>query len=119
MSGTAALPERVVVIGAGTMGARIALSFAKAGSQVCATSRRESTLHAAEEVLLNELASIRPKRRPRILFEGTSRTNSQVSGRGSIDLRSSADEELGSADLVIETAPGSFSSSLTLGSAVR
>ena len=114
MSGTAALPERVVVIGAGTMGARIALSFAKAGSQVCATSRRESTLRAAEEVLLNELDSIRPKRRPRVLFEGTSRTNSQVTGRGSIDLRSSADEELGSADLVIETVRENLSDKLAV-----
>ena len=67
---TLALPRRVVVVGAGTMGARIALSFAMAGADVCATSRREASLRGAEEILAGELASVEPGRRPRVLLEG-------------------------------------------------
>ncbi len=41
------LPGRVVVIGAGTMGARIAACLARAGVEVCATARHEQTLRSA------------------------------------------------------------------------
>jgi 3-hydroxybutyryl-CoA dehydrogenase len=40
-------PHRVTVLGAGTMGSGIALSFARAGSSVKLTARRGSTLQAA------------------------------------------------------------------------
>jgi 3-hydroxybutyryl-CoA dehydrogenase len=40
-------PDRVAVLGAGTMGSGIALSFARAGSAVKLTARRASTLEAA------------------------------------------------------------------------
>ncbi|HEY3945052.1 MAG TPA: 3-hydroxyacyl-CoA dehydrogenase family protein [Solirubrobacteraceae bacterium] len=40
-------PDRVAVLGAGTMGSGIALSFARAGSTVKLSSRRGSTLQAA------------------------------------------------------------------------
>jgi 3-hydroxybutyryl-CoA dehydrogenase len=40
-------PERVAVVGAGTMGSGIALCFARAGSAVALTARRATTLDAA------------------------------------------------------------------------
>lgn len=45
------LPQRVVVVGAGTMGARIALCLARAGVIVTVTSRSQATLRAAEQVI--------------------------------------------------------------------
>ena len=42
-------PERVVIIGAGTMGAGMALAFARAGSRVQVTSRRQATLDRARQ----------------------------------------------------------------------
>jgi 3-hydroxybutyryl-CoA dehydrogenase len=42
-------PERVVIIGAGTMGAGMALAFARAGSRVQMTSRRQATLDRARK----------------------------------------------------------------------
>ena len=54
------LPERVVVLGAGTMGARIALFFAQAGLHVCAVSRRPQTLRAARATVQSALAGAAP-----------------------------------------------------------
>lgn len=45
------LPERAVVVGAGTMGARIGLCLARAGVVVTVTSRSPGTLRAAEQTI--------------------------------------------------------------------
>lgn len=49
-------PERAVIIGAGTMGARIALFLARAGLAVCLESRRQQTLDAAAATIRSVLA---------------------------------------------------------------
>jgi len=78
-----ALPARVVVIGAGTMGARIALCFARAGVTVCAMSRRTETLDQAAETIRGEIGG------PELLSR--------------IRLTTEADQDLADAELVIET----------------
>jgi 3-hydroxybutyryl-CoA dehydrogenase len=77
------LPARVVVIGAGTMGTRIALCFARAGVTVCATSRRTGTLEQAAETIRGEVGG------PELLSR--------------IRLTTEADLDLAAAELVIET----------------
>jgi 3-hydroxyacyl-CoA dehydrogenase len=114
MLSTLALPKKVVVVGAGTMGVRIALSFAMAGADVCATSRREASLRGAEEILVAELASVEPGRRPRVLIKGRPRAAAPVHGPGRIDLRTSAENLLGLADLVIETVREDLSEKLSV-----
>ncbi len=96
-------PERVVVIGAGTMGARIALFFARAGLPVCLVSRRQETLRAAA-------ATIRS-----VLTEAPARTGGPGArqpmpdaGRpeetlSRIRLTTDAGAGLGTAGLVVET----------------
>lgn len=49
-------PVRVAVIGAGTMGSGIALSFARVGSEVRLAARRESTLDRARERIAQSVA---------------------------------------------------------------
>jgi 3-hydroxybutyryl-CoA dehydrogenase len=71
------LPNRVAVIGAGTMGAGIARVFAEAGASVRLSARRESTLEAARGRLGETLARVR--------------------------LTTSVDEALEAAELVVET----------------
>jgi 3-hydroxybutyryl-CoA dehydrogenase len=82
LAGPTGTPARVVVAGAGTMGARMAAFLAAAGLMVCATSRHRQSLRAAAAtirmVLPEHLAD-------RIL------------------LTTDADEELARSDLVIET----------------
>ena len=51
-------PERVAVLGAGTMGAGIALCFARAGSGVTLASRRAATLDAARGRIGRSLAQL-------------------------------------------------------------
>jgi 3-hydroxybutyryl-CoA dehydrogenase len=51
-------PERVAVLGAGTMGSGIALCFARAGSAVTLASRRAATLSAARERIDRSLAHL-------------------------------------------------------------
>jgi 3-hydroxybutyryl-CoA dehydrogenase len=71
------LPREVAVVGAGTMGAGIALVFADAGSSVRLCSRRESRLDAARERLGESAARVR--------------------------LTTSTDDALAGAELVVET----------------
>ena len=51
-------PERVAVLGAGTMGSGIALCFARAGSAVTLASRRAATLDAARVRIDRSLAQL-------------------------------------------------------------
>lgn len=76
------LPGRVVVVGAGTMGARIAACLARAGIGVCATARREETLRSAAAAIRAALGGPAASR---------------------VLLTTDADAELARADLVIET----------------
>lgn len=76
------LPERAVVVGAGTMGVRIAACLARAGIAVCATARREETLRSAAADIRAALAGPAESR---------------------VLLTTDADAELARADLVIET----------------
>jgi len=82
------LPARVVVIGAGTMGARIAACLARAGIAVCATARREETLRSAAAVI-------------RAALTGPDSGASPAADR--VLLTTDAGAELARADLVIET----------------
>lgn len=76
------LPARAVVVGAGTMGARIAACLARAGIAVCATARREETLRSAAATIHAALAE---------------------PAESLVRLTTDADAELARADLVIET----------------
>lgn len=96
-------PERIVVIGAGTMGARIALFFARAGLTVCLVSRREETLEAAAAAIRSALAEAplcasRPAAR-QLVQDGES--PGDVLSR--IRLTTDAGADLDAADLVVET----------------
>lgn len=51
-----AVPRSVVILGAGTMGTGIALTFARAGARVALTARRKSTLDDARRRLDESLA---------------------------------------------------------------
>jgi 3-hydroxybutyryl-CoA dehydrogenase len=82
------LPARAVVIGAGTMGARIAACLARAGVEVCATARRPQTLRSAAAAIRAALADLGDDAGP---------VADQVL------LTTDADDELARADLVIET----------------
>jgi 3-hydroxybutyryl-CoA dehydrogenase len=77
------MPRRVVIAGAGTMGARIALCFARAGATVTATARRDETLRAAAAII--------------------SAAGSTADVLARIRLTSEADDDLNRADLVVET----------------
>jgi 3-hydroxybutyryl-CoA dehydrogenase len=79
------LPARAVVVGAGTMGARIAACLARSGIVVCATARREQTLRSAATVIRAALG------------EG------QDAAAARVRLTTDAGAELARADLVIET----------------
>jgi 3-hydroxybutyryl-CoA dehydrogenase len=82
------LPARAVVIGAGTMGTRIAACLARAGVVVCATARRPETLRSAAAAVRAALAGLgdgADSMADRVLFT------------------TEADAELARADLVIET----------------
>lgn len=76
------LPARAVVVGAGTMGARIAACLARAGIAVCAAARREETLRSAAATIHAALAE---------------------PAESLVRLTTDADAELARADLVIET----------------
>ncbi len=89
------LPERVAVIGAGTMGARIALFFARAGLAVSLASRRQPTLDAAAAAIRSEAAG-----QPEILARITFTT----------DLAAGLD----TADLVVETIREDLTDKLAL-----
>jgi len=82
------LPARAVVIGAGTMGTRIAACLARAGVLVCATARRPQTLRSAAAAIRTALAD---------LGDDAERPADRVL------LTTDADDELSRADLVIET----------------
>ena len=96
-------PERVVVIGAGTMGARIAVFFARAGRTVCLASRRQETLDAASATIHSVLAeapgcaSGPAARQPRQDGESPGEVLSRIR------LTTDAGADLGAADLVVET----------------
>ena len=102
-AGTTPGPERIVVIGAGTMGARIALFFARAGLAVCLVSRRQETLEAAARTILSVLteaplpANGSAPRRP---ARGAGQPEEILSR---IRLTTDASADLGAADLVVET----------------
>jgi 3-hydroxybutyryl-CoA dehydrogenase len=96
-------PRRVVVIGAGTMGTRIALSFAISGAYVCVSSRRSTTLESAEELLAKEIATIDPTRRPVVKYSDELMTETPADGLGQIVLTVNAQREIALADLIIET----------------
>lgn len=78
------IPDRVVIFGAGTMGTRIALCFARAGVIVTATARRDETLRAAAAAITSAVAG-------------------SEDALARIRLTKEADDDLGKADLVIET----------------
>jgi 3-hydroxybutyryl-CoA dehydrogenase len=82
------LPARAVVIGAGTMGTRIAACLARAGVVVCATARRPQTLRSAAAAIRAALADLGDDAGP---------------AAGRVLLTTDADDELARADLVIET----------------
>jgi 3-hydroxybutyryl-CoA dehydrogenase len=88
------LPARAVVIGAGTMGARIAACLARAGIEVSATARSEQTLRSAAGVIRAALAGPDP--------DADARTGvGEAAGR--VRLTTDAGAALDQADLVIET----------------
>ncbi|HUY49443.1 MAG TPA: 3-hydroxyacyl-CoA dehydrogenase NAD-binding domain-containing protein [Streptosporangiaceae bacterium] len=95
------LPGRVVIIGAGTMGARIALFLAQHGLAVCATSRRAETLRAAAAAIRSVLADPVPDRGPAAAASPAAESPDDILGR--IRLCTDAGDELGRADLVVET----------------
>jgi 3-hydroxybutyryl-CoA dehydrogenase len=95
-----ALPERVVVLGAGTMGARIALFFAQAGLDVCVVSRRRQTLRAVRATVQSGLAGPVPA--------GQADTAPAAHGQpddvlARIRFTTDPGDELGGAGLVVET----------------
>src|SRR5215475_11972838 len=73
--GSRTLPDAVAVVGAGTMGSGIGLSFALAGCEVRMMSRRESSLAAARQRIVG----------------------------GRVTFTTSLEEAVAGADLVIET----------------
>jgi len=93
------LPARVVVVGAGTMGARIAACLARAGIAVCATARREETLRSAAAAIRAALAG--PGADAGAAAGALPGAAAAAADR--ILLATDADAELAQADLVIET----------------
>jgi len=115
-------PERVVIIGAGTMGARIALFFAQAGLTVCATSRRPETLRAAGATIRSALAAPVTGSHP-AAWPSVAAPEHPEEILARIRLTSDADDELGTADLVVETIREDLGEKITVlgraGSRVR
>lgn len=99
------LPARAVVIGAGTMGARIAACLARAGVVVCATARRPETLRSAAAVIRAALAEPDADDRPAAdALAGAVEVPGTAESRGArVLLTTDADAALARADLVIET----------------
>lgn len=119
------LPGRAVVAGAGTMGARIALCLARAGLEVCATARRPATLQAAGETIASALSEPPPPG-PHLLPAppgGAAASAGAEEVLARISFRTDAEEELGRADLVVETIGENLADKLALlehvGSLVR
>ena len=90
-------PERVAVLGAGTMGAGIALCFARAGSGVTLASRRAATLDAARGRIGRSLAQLARAGAPHAC------SAAEISSRiaSSLDLEAAVEED--GAELVIES----------------
>lgn len=102
-AGTPGPPERVVVIGAGTMGARIALFFAQAGLTVCLVSRRQETLEAAATTILSVLAEAPVRASGPAARQPTQEGRKPREVLSRIRLTTDATYDLGAADLVVET----------------
>ncbi len=105
------LPRRVVVVGAGTMGARIAVCFAREGVDVCVTARRAESLADAARTIASCVAQA----------DAESPGGSSPGGGGSaeaiearIRLTTDATSELAEADLVIESIREDLGQKITL-----
>jgi 3-hydroxybutyryl-CoA dehydrogenase len=105
------LPGRVVVLGAGTMGARIALFLALAGLDVCATARRPDTLRQAAATIRSAWYG----RSPADLHEAGTETEAHLEEvLARISFTTDGDRELARADLVIETIAENLTDKLAL-----
>jgi 3-hydroxybutyryl-CoA dehydrogenase len=98
--GAASPPSRVVVIGAGTMGAGIATCFALAGSAVAVTARRPASLERAERQIEASLEQL-------VTHAGLGRDAAR-GARALVDLTSDAGDALPDAELVIESVVEDF-----------
>ena len=110
------LPGRVVVLGAGTMGARIALFLALGGLEVCAAARRPDSLREAADTIRSAWPDTSPADSheagtPRVA-PGSQARLEEVLAR--ISFTTDADRELARADLVIETIAENLTDKLAL-----
>jgi 3-hydroxybutyryl-CoA dehydrogenase len=116
-------PERIVVIGAGTMGARIALFFARAGLTVCLAARRQETLEAAATAIRSALAEAPPCASGPAARQPARHGGSPGEVLSRIRLTTDAGADLDAADLVVETIREDASDKIALlgqvGSRVR
>ena len=101
---TSNLPTRVVIFGAGTMGSRIAVCFARNGVSVTVCDIAPSARQRAGDTIQSVLAEPTPVNRRRVRDGGadlvTPERPEDVSGR--IELTADAGDALACADLVIE-----------------
>jgi 3-hydroxybutyryl-CoA dehydrogenase len=93
------LPQRVVVLGAGTMGVRIALCFSRCDVTVSLVSRRAETLDRAAEDLQRCAANYAPN------DEGPTAQLNAEDVLSRISLSTDPSTVLWGADLVVETIP--------------
>jgi 3-hydroxybutyryl-CoA dehydrogenase len=88
-------PGRVAIIGAGTMGAGIAIRYALAGADAALTSRREATLAAARERVTASLEML--------VAQGAVDADDRDVAQKRISYSSDLDTAASGADLVIES----------------
>ena len=87
--------KRVAVIGAGTMGPGIAMSYARAGASVKVYSRQQKTLDRAQAVMMSSLDLLTEK--GKLSPSGKEETVSRV------EFTDSLESAAGEADLLVET----------------
>ena len=107
-------PERVVVLGAGTMGARIALFFARAGAAVCLVSRRQETLQAAAAGIRSVLAAAPEPAAWAAASQPARADGNPAEILARIRFTTDAGGDLGSACLVVETIREDLGDKITL-----
>jgi 3-hydroxybutyryl-CoA dehydrogenase len=90
-----ALPGRVAIVGAGTMGSGIALTFALAGCAVGLVARREATLAAARDRIAASLDLL--------VANGRIEPEEATAAGRRIDATTALDERLANAGLVVES----------------